>query len=94
MVKPKKARPRIGRPPVAAADRRGTPLHVLTTKSERAELKLAAASEGTTVSAWVRAVILKRARQIAKKLRQEERARQEEGASQDDEQGTHGIDSD
>lgn len=90
MVKPKKARSRIGRPPVAATDRRGTPLHVLTTKSERAELKLAATSEGTTVSAWVRAVILKRARQIATRLRQEERARQEERTGQEE----HGSDSD
>jgi len=70
VVKPKKIRSRIGRPPAAAADRRGTPLHVLTTKSERTELALAARGEGTTLSAWVRAVLLKRARQVAKRLQQ------------------------
>lgn len=73
MVKPKKAQPRIGRPPVAAADRRETPLHVLTTKDERAELRRAAASEGMSISSWVRTVALKRARQLAKRARQEEK---------------------
>jgi uncharacterized protein (DUF1778 family) len=73
---------------VAAADRRETPLHVLTTKEERAELRVAAASEGMGVSSWVRSVALKRARQIAKRAREEERSRR------DGEQGTHDADSD
>ena len=34
MVKTKKARPRIGRPTVAAADRRGKHVRVLTTSSD------------------------------------------------------------
>lgn len=67
MVKARKARPRIGRPPVAEGDRRGTPLHVLITKGEHEELRQAAADASTSVSAWVRAVALERARQLAAK---------------------------
>ena len=81
MVKPKKVRSRIGRPPVAAADRRETPVHVLVTEAEHAEIKRAAASEGANVSSWVRALILRRARQIAKKLRQESKQEKHGGNS-------------
>jgi hypothetical protein len=75
-------RPRIGRPPVAAADRHGKDVRVLTTYAEYEELKRAAASVSMSVSTWMRSVALERARQMAKKARQEER--QEE----------HGVDSD
>ena len=75
-------RPRIGRPPVAAADRHGKDVRVLTTDAEYEELKRAAASVSMSVSTWMRSVALERARQMAKKARQEER---QEG---------HGVDSD
>lgn len=85
-------RPRIGRPPVAAEDRHGKDVRVLTTYAEYEELKRAAASVSMSVSTWMRSVALERARQMAKKARQEER--QEERSRQDDEQETHGTDSD
>jgi KaiC/GvpD/RAD55 family RecA-like ATPase len=88
MVKARKAAPRTGRPPVAEADRRGTLVRVLTTEAEHEELQQAAASVSMSVSTWVRSVALERARQMAKKARQEERSRQ------DGEQGRHGTDSD
>ena len=75
-------RPRIGRPPVAAEDRHGKDVRVLTTYAEYEELKRAAASVSMSVSTWVRSVALESARQMAKKARQEER---QEG---------HGVDSD
>ncbi len=44
MVKAKKARPRIGRPPVADAERRGQHVRALTTEAEHAEPPPAAAA--------------------------------------------------
>lgn len=66
MVKATKARPpRIGRPPVADADRRETLVRVLTTEAEHGELQRAAALASMSVSTWVRAVSLERARAFA-----------------------------
>jgi hypothetical protein len=61
MVKPKKAQPRIGRPPVADADRRDTSMHVLMTEAEQKELQRAAADASMSASTWVRVVALERA---------------------------------
>lgn len=58
--RPKK--PRMGRPPVADADRRATLVRVLTTQSEHAELQRAADAAAMSVSTWVRSVALERAR--------------------------------
>ena len=84
--RPAPVRPRIGRPTVQ--DKRKKAIRVLTTEDEHAELTRAAADASMSVSTWMRALALERARQMAKKARQEERARQ------DDEQETHGTDSD
>ena len=71
MVKPRELRKR-GRPPLADADRRETLVRVLTTASEYDELRRAAADVSLTVSTWMRAVSLERARQIAaEKIRRE-----------------------
>lgn len=83
MVKARKVAPRTGRPPVAEADRRDTLVRVLTTEDEHQELQQAAASVSMSVSTWVRSVALERARQMAKKAKQEERGKQ----------GEHGGDS-
>ena len=83
MVKARKAAQRTGRPPVAEADRRDTLVRVLTTKDEHEELQQAAASVSMSVSTWVRSVALERARQMAKKAKQEERARSEHGGDSD-----------
>ena len=60
--KPKKGKTRMGRPPVADADRRATLVRVLTTKGEHAELQRAAEAASMSVSTWVRAVALEKAR--------------------------------
>jgi hypothetical protein len=65
MVKAKKVRPRIGRPPVADADRRDTSMHVLMTEAEQKILQRAAADASMSASTWVRVVALERARTIA-----------------------------
>lgn len=57
-----KPKPRMGRPPVADADRRETVLRVLTTEDEHAELQRAAEHAAMSVSTWVRSVALERAR--------------------------------
>ena len=64
MVKARKDRSRIGRPPMAKADRRDTLVRVLTTKIESAELREAASSASMSASAWVRSVALERARAV------------------------------
>jgi hypothetical protein len=61
MAKAKK-KARIGRPPVAAEDRRETLVRVLTTEAEHGELQRAAESASMSVSTWVRAVALEKAR--------------------------------
>ncbi len=61
-----KSKPRMGRPPVADADRRETLLRVLTTKGEHEELQRAASAAGLSVSTWVRSVALERARAAAR----------------------------
>ena len=61
MAKPKK-KPRIGRPPVADEDRRATLVRVLTTAGEHGELQRAAQGASMSVSTWVRAVALEKAR--------------------------------
>lgn len=74
MVKAKKARPpRIGRPPVADADRRETLVRVLTTEAEHGELQRAAADASMSVSTWVRAVSLERARALATEKAKQDR---------------------
>ena len=60
--KAKKGRARIGRPPVADADRRATLVRVLTTEAEHGELKRAAEGASMSVSTWVRAAALEKAR--------------------------------
>ncbi len=62
--KPKatKAKPRTGRPPVADEDRRSTLVRVLTTEGEHGELQRAAETASMSVSTWVRAVALEKAR--------------------------------
>jgi hypothetical protein len=62
MKKKRKASKRIGRPTVAAADRRDKLVRVLTTKAEHAELQKAARSVAMSASAWVRSLALERAR--------------------------------
>jgi hypothetical protein len=57
-----KEKPRIGRPPVAEADRRATLVRVLTTQAEHAELQEAAEAASMSVSTWVRAAALEKAR--------------------------------
>jgi len=62
--KPKKRQ--VGRPRyLKDADKRETIVRVLTTKSEHAELKEAAANAETSVSNWLRSVGLERARALA-----------------------------
>lgn len=60
--KTKKGKSRMGRPPVADADRRDTLVRVLTTKAEHEELQRAADAAGASVSTWVRMVALEKAR--------------------------------
>ena len=60
--KAKKGRVRMGRPPVAAADRRATLVRVLTTEAEHGELQRAAEEASMSVSTWVRAAALEKAR--------------------------------
>jgi|SRR5215510_1702476 len=88
--RPAPVRPRIGRPTVD--DKRKKAIRVLTTEDEHAELKHAAASVSMSVSTWMRSVALERARQMAKKARQEERSRQD-GEQGQGQQGQHGDDS-
>jgi hypothetical protein len=57
-----KPKPRMGRPPVADADRRDTLVRVLVTEAEHEELRLAADAAGLGVSTWMRSVALERAR--------------------------------
>lgn len=60
--KAKKGKGRIGRPPVADADRRDTLVRVLTTEEEHGELQRAAEAASMSVSTWIRAVALEKAR--------------------------------
>ena len=53
---------RIGRPPVAAEDRRATMVRVLVTEGEQAELQRAAEGAAMSVSTWVRSAALEKAR--------------------------------
>jgi hypothetical protein len=72
----------MGRPPLAAADKRDKSLHVLTTEAELEELQRAAADASMSASTWVRTVALERARaNAAEKARQERRRRREEHGS-------------
>ncbi len=61
MIKPHE-KPRIGRPPVADADKRTKLVKVLTTEAELAELQHAADVASMTLSTWVRSVALEKAR--------------------------------
>jgi hypothetical protein len=73
---------RMGRPPVADAAKRKKSMHVLTTEAEYAELQDVAADASMSVSSWVRAVAIERARaNAAEKARQERRRRREEHGS-------------
>ena len=58
-----------GRPVVDDADRRDTLVRVLTTKAEHKELQEAAASVKMSISAWLRALALERARAMVAKKR-------------------------
>jgi hypothetical protein len=52
----------IGRPPIDKEDRRATLVRVLTTAAEHEELRQAAEAASMSVSTWVRAVALEKAR--------------------------------
>ena len=52
----------MGRPPVAVGDRRATLVRVLTTEAEHGELRQAAEAASMSVSTWVRAAALEKAR--------------------------------
>jgi len=65
MVSKPKKRQAGGRPQMRPADRRGTIVRVLTTKTEHDELKKAAADALMSVSNWLRSVGLERARAVA-----------------------------
>lgn len=66
--KPERARlsdqkkPRMGRPPIAAEDRRTNLTKVLTTDAEQEDLQRAADVAGLPVSTWVRVAALEKAR--------------------------------
>jgi hypothetical protein len=75
MVKARKARPRIGRPPVADEDRREKHVRVLTTEAEHGELQRAAADASMSVSTWVRSVALERARAMAAEKERQDRGK-------------------
>ena len=69
----------MGRPPLAAADKRDKSLHVLATEAELEELQRAAVDASRSASTWVRTVALERARaNAAERARQERRRRREE----------------
>ena len=55
-------KPRVGRPRVADEDRRDTMVRVLTTSAEHAELQRAADTASMSVSTFVRAAALEKAR--------------------------------
>lgn len=69
MAKPKEDRSdqpkRMGRPAVADDARRSTLVRVLTTEAEYEELKQAADTASMSVSTWMRALALEKARQKA-----------------------------
>ena len=58
----KARKPPRGRPPVRAEDRRATVVRVLTTEAEHEELQRAAEGASMSVSTWVRAAALEKAR--------------------------------
>jgi hypothetical protein len=60
-----KDKPRMGRPPVEDADRRATLVRVLTTEAEHAELQQAADGASMSVSTFMRAAGLEKARRGA-----------------------------
>ena len=60
--KGKRTMGKAGRPPIADAARRETIVRVLTTEDEKAELQRAADNASTSVSTWVRAAALEKAR--------------------------------
>lgn len=64
--KAKATKPKIGRPPVAAEDRRDSLVRVLVTQGEAAELQAAAEAVGASLSTWVRMAALEKARQARK----------------------------
>lgn len=53
-------KPRMGRPPLAAKDRRDAAVRVMLTKSERKEVLAAAGADG--ISEWIRSIIVPAAR--------------------------------
>lgn len=65
VTKPKKAKPRMGRPKVADEDRRDTLVRVLCTEAEHGELQQAASDASMSVSTWMRSISLERARAAA-----------------------------
>ena len=76
--KPKKRQGtgRTGRPRILnPAVKRDVPIHVLTTKGEKAELQRAADDASMSVSTWMRHVSLERARALA--AAKAEKAKQE-----------------
>lgn len=57
-----KAKKKLGRPPVADEARRATLVRVLATATEYGELQRAAEAASMSVSTWVRAAALEKAR--------------------------------
>jgi uncharacterized protein (DUF1778 family) len=55
-------KPRLGRPVVAEADRRGEIVRVLVTADEHRVLSRAAANDSMSMSTWIRSAALARAR--------------------------------
>ncbi len=50
------AKPRMGRPPIAAEDKRGTLVKVLVTDTEKERMEALAQRRGLTVSTWLRSL--------------------------------------
>jgi hypothetical protein len=58
----KRGKKRMGRPPVADADRRDTLVRVLVNEGEHVELQQAAERASMSLSTWLRVIALERAR--------------------------------
>ena len=50
------AKAKMGRPPVADADKRDIPLKVLVTDAEKSRMEALAARRGLTISTWLRSL--------------------------------------
>lgn len=55
-VKSRSTKTRMGRPPIAAEDKRGTLVKVLVTDTEKERMEALAQRRGLTVSTWLRSL--------------------------------------